>query len=184
MMSTGTGKSRPVYQKMCARCQKEMWILAHKWHARRYCSRKCASLASRTRSEIVLTCSQCQNSFTRVKKTSSIHGKYFCTRKCKDIAQSLDGNCPEIRPAHYGSSLSYSRFKKDQCEGCSETRAYLLMVHHIDSDRSNNTEENLETVCANCHVIRHLHQVGNTWKFSSKVLTPRELISSFTYSGS
>jgi ArsR family transcriptional regulator len=33
--------------------------------------------------------------------------------------------------------------------------ACQLELHHLDLDRTNNTSGNLETLCANCHVLLH-----------------------------
>ncbi len=32
----------------------------------------------------------------------------------------------------------------------------ILVVHHKDKNRENNTIENLEVLCPNCHAIRHI----------------------------
>lgn len=47
-------------------------------------------------------------------------------------------------------------FVSKWCIDCKEKRPYLLQVHHIDWNHNNNKDENLEVVCANCHVKRHL----------------------------
>ena len=113
-------------------------------------------------------------------KTSK-HGVYFCSRKCKDFSQSLVGNCEQIRPDHYGFSVT--RLKKEdiiyrygveqKCVGCAEKSPYLLCVHHIDGNSKNNIESNLEIVCGNCHIKRHLKNIDGCWVYNSKVLTDR-----------
>jgi len=60
------------------------------------------------------------------------------------------------------------------CEGCGEDERFLLIVHHIDGNRNNNSENNLEIVCSNCHMKRHLKKVNGKWMFNTKYLTPRE----------
>jgi hypothetical protein len=114
---------------------------------------------------------------------NSKHGFYFCDRKCKEKSQSLKGNCPEIRPSHYGTSEGrefYRNFIKNSqdpiCIGCGETTRYLLQIHHIDGDHSNNQESNFEIVCANCHIKRHLKMIDEKWIFSTQSLTHRKLI--------
>lgn len=39
--------------------------------------------------------------------------------------------------------------RKDHCERCGGTER--LEIDHIDSDRSNNNPDNLQTLCKNCH---------------------------------
>jgi len=49
------------------------------------------------------------------------------------------------------------------------------MVHHVDGDQDNNNPSNLEIVCANCHVRRHLSiNVNGDWVYNPHALTPRE----------
>ena len=43
-------------------------------------------------------------------------------------------------------------YKKDYCEGCGfQGEPVQFDVHHIDGNHYNNSEENLQTLCANCH---------------------------------
>lgn len=148
----------------------------------RFCSHKCSTKALQNKVEII--CSNCGcKSF---KKPSQIkrakHGYYFCTKKCKDFAQSLKGNVEAIRPSHYGTSnglyLYRSICKEELLKGCKcgEKRPYLLVVHHIDGNRENNKKDNLEVVCGNCHMLRHLKKLNGIWVYSPCYLTPREQI--------
>jgi len=94
-------------------------------------------------------------------------GLFFCTKDC--------------RTSHYGSSNWSTRKKAFEifgilCVGCGENREYRLTVHHIDGNDKNNDISNWEIVCYNCHVIRHLKQVGGKWKVDFAFLTPRNLL--------
>ena len=42
-----------------------------------------------------------------------------------------------------------------QCGRCTYTKAKILQVHHKDRDRKNNSLENLELLCPNCHMEEH-----------------------------
>jgi hypothetical protein len=129
-----------------------------------------------------LTCFQCKKKFWRV--LSSIknyrHGYYFCSRKCKEKAQSLDGTCLDIRPLHYKNGVaSYIKraFSKllNKCVSCGEDKKYLLIVHHKDGNRNNPFLDNLEIVCHNCHCKRHLRlNKKRELVFDTKCLTPLE----------
>lgn len=50
---------------------------------------------------------------------------------------------------------NYRQFIKDKCElcGCSDKR--ILNGHHKDRDRTNNSPNNIQTLCMNCHYITH-----------------------------
>ena len=99
--------------------------------------------------------------------------------------QTLDcSNAPAL-PSHYGTSdgrsANYrrrlsSRIKIENGCNCGEKRKYLLTIHHMDGNRANNEKDNLECVCGNCHMIRHLVLKDGIWSYRSNALTPRELI--------
>jgi hypothetical protein len=90
-------------------------------------------------------------------------------------------------PSHYGDVASDYRKtmeaeKKNGCK-CGEKRPYVLLVHHIDGNDQNNVKENLEIVCANCHMIRHLKLVDGVWCYCTLSLTPRDKIEELTRAG-
>jgi 5-methylcytosine-specific restriction endonuclease McrA len=93
----------------------------------------------------------------------------------------MEGNCSLIRPSHYGNGKTryvahkmLRESKRPNCCSCGESEKYLLVVHHIDGDSSNNDKSNLEIVCSNCHIKRHLKKTENGWIYDSKSLTPRD----------
>ena len=51
----------------------------------------------------------------------------------------------------------YRLYVKDHCERCGFVAEHpaQLHVHHRDRSRANGDPDNLETVCANCHVLEH-----------------------------
>ena len=50
----------------------------------------------------------------------------------------------------------YRKHKKDHCEYCGFVAIHMVQldVDHIDGDRTNNSIENLQTLCANCHRLK------------------------------
>lgn len=175
------GKRRKAKKSICKQCSAE--FLQRIKGKKNFCSRNCSDKSRLNRVEV--SCSNCGNIFS--KQASKInaprHGFHFCSRECKDIGQSLKGNCEQIRPSHYGNGCrgywTKQLIEKDDtacCVDCSETKKYLLVVHHIDSDSSNNNLYNLEIVCWNCHAKRHLKKIEGLWVYDSKALTPRNLI--------
>jgi hypothetical protein len=173
------GKTRKLHSHSCSQCGKEFF--APLKAKAKYCSKECIRLRPKIRVELV--CRVCDIKFLR--KTSSVvnskSGIYFCSRICKDIGQSISSGLKEIWPSHYGSDKQYRRkLDMDKCISCGEDRKFLLFAHHIDGDRTHNEEQNLECVCANCHIIRHLRLVNDEWSYWTKALTPREEIESLT----
>jgi len=70
---------------------------------------------------------------------------------------------PEIQPNHYGTGNGESSYRRlalleygYKCQKCGyEANKAAIEVHHKDHNRENNTIENLEVLCANCHAIHH-----------------------------
>ena len=124
------------------------------------CSAKCLSVLKG--STIQITCAHCGTKSYRPKSklNNSRSGLYFCDRICKEAAQRYN---PLIQPDHYGTGNGKYNYRKraleekgERCNRCgytSDSRA--LQVHHIDRNRENNSIDNLEVLCANCHSIEH-----------------------------
>jgi hypothetical protein len=174
------GKRRKAKQSACETCSKA--FLQRLNGDYRFCSPSCSMVARKKRLKLI--CANCKKDFERAesKTKSASHGFHFCTRKCKEMAQSLSGSIEEIRPGHYGTGNNKGEIEKfflskvhEGC-GCGEKQTYLLQVHHIDGNNSNNDWTNFELVCGNCHIKRHLIKIDGEWVYWTKALTPRELL--------
>lgn len=121
------------------------------------------------------TCDKCKTTYVEiecshcgkivVKRKSSIKSKYvFCDRECKEKEQVLGGL---LELENYKTNNNYRKlaFEKygHKCNLCDITEDYLLVVHHIDSNRNNNNIENLEVLCHNHHAFRHRQWDGEKW---------------------
>lgn len=174
------GRTRKGIIVQCQVCGKD--VPSRKDDIRKFCSPACYYLNKRKK--IKIECAYCKKECekTQSKLNKSKSGLYFCSRKCKDQAQRI-GGIEQIMPPHYGQSNGYhlcERLLNEEgvcCVGCGDNRRFLLCVHHIDGDRENNTAENLEVLCGNCHIIRHLVNKNGMWVYNTKALTPRHLIS-------
>jgi len=178
-----SGIKRRAEKHSCNYCKKEFLRRKNASKLKKYCSKKCYEVSRKNR--IIVKCANCgknvEKKISQLKKAK--HGFYFCNRDCKEEAQKLNGKCPQIRPAHFGTGTgehSYRYLMKEElklgCIGCFIKEKYLMVVHHKDGNRTNNDKENLEVVCDNCHKKRHLYNKNGEWIFLSKVLTPRELL--------
>lgn len=177
------GKRRKAVESECEHCLKK-FLVAEKEKKKgrgRFCSVECCRAC---RKKVILTCAGCGADFERKPSSlkSSRSGIYFCSRKCKDDAQRI-GGISEIMPPHYGTSVGrgvwrnlIKRTELARCCGCGTTKRYLLRVHHIDGDITNNKPENHEIVCGNCHTERHLRSIDGVWTYDPRYLTPREFL--------
>jgi len=184
-----TRKRRAEYFN-CLFCDKKFLRARKGKNSRKYCSAECGNKSRRK--QVDLVCYACKRNYTRVPSKAygrSINNVSFCSNACKYSVQTIDcPNAPAL-PKHYGTSDGKSanyRRRRSSLEKfnngcyCGEKRKYLLTIHHIDGDRSNNSHENLECVCGNCHMIRHLYLKDGVWTYKSNALTPRDLIESLT----
>lgn len=129
----------------------------------KYCSRRCNSMRPRPRPRVKCACAWCGDPFTRTvsKCANSRSGLQFCSRTCKDTAQSLAGGFVDIQPPHYGTGPHDHRklafeFYPPRCARCDYDRFIaILQVHHRDRNRFNGTRENLEILCPTCHMTEH-----------------------------
>lgn len=162
------GRQRWVYPKQCEVCKKTYYVPKH-WTNSHCCSKKCRlERLSRLR-RVWLKCAQCGGEFDRPKgHLKSKSGLFFCTRKCKDIAQRIDG-ISGIHPPHYqNGSFAYRdmgfRVYGKKCSQCGyATNETMLDVHHKDGDREHNVVENLEVLCVWCHIMRTRRIEPHPW---------------------
>lgn len=177
---TEAGRTRKGEEAQCKSCLTP--FIRRKSHSngkKLYCSLKCSSLASRKR--VKVECATCGSSLERTpgRVAVTISGLSFCNAACHASAQCLDGGLTEVHPSHYGNGSSrYQqvafRNHKKECVDCALAFPPLLVVHHIDGDRTNADPANLEIVCHNHHAVRHMRMENGVWKYSSSSLTPRD----------
>lgn len=153
------GKKRRLYLRYCENCKEPYYGSTH--NKLKFCSLTCAQPG---RESVEVTCVYCKTTFKKFKSNlkKSKSGLRFCSRVCKNKAQSIDdGNCSAIQPEHYGTSeLKYRkiafRHHPARCNRCGYNRHIpVLRVHHIDRNRKNGKPENLEILCPTCHEEEH-----------------------------
>ena len=142
----------------------------------------CRKCHSENRS-FCFNCAYCGKEGRRKKArlVGSKSGLHFCDRKCKEAAQA-DFSNPDfdcIRPSGYVNGLSNYRERAKEyygckCMECEISSCEVLQVHHIDGDSTNNTLENLEVLCPNHHMLRHMKFENGVWVVNFRVLTPRD----------
>ena len=87
------------------------------------------------------TCSKC-------KETKDLKWFYVKRLECKV--------CVKRRTKAWHIQHSYRKYKKDICQACGFVPKHptQLDVDHIDGNHSNNSLDNLQTLCANCHRLK------------------------------
>ena len=173
------GQKRFGFKRICKICNKE--FVAKKNSGGVFCSRQCSSKNKSLTNCSIIKCAFCgkEKSKPNSRIENSKHKIHFCSRKCKDVGQRIENGITEIWPSSYKNGQHIENRKlldMSECVGCKEDKEYLLVIHHIDSDRTNNSRDNLEVVCSNCHLKRHLRLNEGKWVVDYKCLTPRELL--------
>jgi hypothetical protein len=85
--------------------------------------------------------------------------KKTCSMSCSN-KNRLGVKCKGGRPK---DKVSTQRILKkrvidkrgNQCERCDYDRHKILVIHHINRTRKDNSFKNLELLCPNCHAIEH-----------------------------
>ena len=130
-------------------------------------------------------CPVCKNTVHPRKWTISTSktGIFCCSRKCKDELQRgdivFDGSEKIAHRMKTGHSIYRKRALRVRmaCVDCGISYRAVLVVHHIDGNRVNGSDDNLEVLCALHHGLRHLRLDNDgQWVFSPLSLTPRETI--------
>ena len=130
----------------------------------KYCSRKCYGIICRKEVPCIICGTPVLSSLNKKtcgEKCAKIHFSNVMT----GLARKRDGL---KRPIHELKNTQDIRWRlieiKTKCRmcGCSDER--VLVVHHIDKNRRNNTVENLDLLCANCHAIVHYEDRKNKKK--------------------
>lgn len=95
----------------------------------------------------VNTCEQCKLPF--------IVSNYESARKkfCSDCV-SVKNKEYSVKH-HIKSREKLIQSKDNKCERCLCDEIEVLEIHHKDRNHSNNTDKNLEVLCANCHTKEH-----------------------------
>ena len=150
-------------KRKCLICSKVLYV--KKFHASKgwgkYCSKKCQFKGQWNGRW--LKCDSCGKKIYRrisdIKKSRS--KKFFCSRNCHCSWENENVRCGENAPNWVAGHTVYRilmrrRKIEEKCKKCGLRDRRVLIVHHRDKNRKNNSLENLEWLCHNCHYIVHL----------------------------
>ena len=150
----------------CGRCGKEFYgkpsHIAMGYN--KFCSRKCSFESMRNGKWF--KCEGCAKDIYRTPKyiNASKSKKYFCGKSCQTKWRNAEFSGMRHANWQHGRG-SYRNIMKRAgqeviCELCKSTDERVIVVHHKNRDRTNNTLENLVWLCRNCHYIVHQYPVG------------------------
>lgn len=174
------GRNKQLNKRTCLNCSKEFnsypnWI---KRGGGKFCSHKCHDVFQSQKIE--KTCKECEKNFLVKPSTSKHNASKYCSPKCGQIASrgisrpSIQGDKhPNWRggssfypygsnpyPSMFNDSLKEKIRNRDnyECQICGVLEeehislyGFFLQIHHIDYIKANCIENNLITVCCQCH---------------------------------
>jgi hypothetical protein len=148
------GRPRRLVAHVCETCEGRFF--ARRDSGAKSCTRACAAKLRERKFDQI--CSKCNIVFRTNANKGSRSGLRFCTRKCKDEAQRLEG-FPALHPPHYGLGKVHKaqliRERGHRCEECRleewRSKPIALEVHHKDGNPYNDDPENHRLLCPNCH---------------------------------
>ena len=80
----------------------------------------------------------------RLEDLTAFSKRRFCSLSCANTRTTL---------TKHGYSWRARKHLKGFCEACGTTQ--YRQAHHVDQDKSNNTPENIQTLCKFCHDYWH-----------------------------
>jgi len=150
-------------KKKCKICGKDFLVkeshLIKGWG--KYCSITC-----RTKSQFNGKWVECANCGKRIYRTprdykKSKDNRFFCSVSCHCSWENKNVRCGVHAPNWVVGEHAYRALLKrigikEICRRCGIADKRVLTVHHKDGNKKNNSSENLEWLCRNCHCIIHL----------------------------
>lgn len=114
-----------------------------------YCSSKCYGIACRKE----IPCVICGKAIVTSKNAKT------CSRACSNKHRAkIQYKIGRPKDKAFGTrnlKLQLFKLRGPKCERCGYATVEILHVHHKDRDRKNNTLDNLEIICPNCHYLEH-----------------------------
>lgn len=98
-----------------------------------------------------------------ISKQNTYSNSPLCKNCGEHIGRSkgkfCDNECFIVHKRKHSKNIDYRKIAFDNfpnlCNRCGIDITVVLEVHHKDRDRNNNHLNNLEILCANCHLIEH-----------------------------
>lgn len=147
--------------KNCLWCQLpfEIDVYTDKRGNGKFCSLKCVGLhtANKNKPQPNYKCGYCDKPIYRnesiTKKSKS--RIFFCCMKHKALAQQFGGISYDRTVQKDYRLIMFRQTEKPVCNKCNYDIKDALEVHHKDTNHNNNSLDNLEILCCNCHALEH-----------------------------
>lgn len=118
-----------------------------------------------------MICDNCGKEISKYSRDIKRNKNNYCSRECYDSRRKIN-----LKRLKRSSRFYQELLETTPCK-CGVSEVYLLQIHHIDGNHDNHYPENLEVVCGNCHIERHL-KLNKKGKlvYDGKYLTSPEIL--------
>jgi len=151
--------SRTFISSKCLICGDNFTHISSRANKAKYCSRTCYSKAQSTKGTVSLQCAYCNTEF--LTSPSKAKTRKYCSKAC-----TKKSNIKDFSPTY--TTVRKTMLKREMlnsCERCGyDAEKSILGVHHKDRNRKNNSIQNLEVLCPNCHSLEHMKHVCHGFK--------------------
>lgn len=134
---------------ICARAIYKRPVNLQRSKGRSFCSMSCYGISCRKESPCVV-CG---------KLVLSGLNKITCSRSCSNVHRTgIQYKLNRPRDNVFSQRALKVRLietRGSQCGRCGYNKVEILHVHHKDRNRENNSSDNLELICPNCHYEEH-----------------------------
>ncbi len=135
----------------CAICSVEFLVIPFRAKTAKYCSRKCYYQSQYKQTEH--HCSHCGKAVMRRTWDGRHYKSFYCSIECRHNNRRKSDDATTSTAIR---SWMKRRGWLEKCERCGlDSPKQILVIHHKNRDRKNNTRENLECLCPNCHATEH-----------------------------
>lgn len=140
--------------KACVVCNAGFRVTSTRSESAKYCSNLCKGRAMKGRGSVRHECTHCHAEFW----DSPSKNRKYCSRACVNKASKTIW-----RPTFTAARDNIKRNSRlTRCERCGyDEYPEILGVHHKDRNRENNTPDNLEVLCPNCHSVEHKKHIAH-----------------------
>jgi len=125
-----------------------------------FCSNFCSVIGRRSGKYI--KCKKCGKDTYKQRMQILKSENLFCSKKCSVLWKNRN-TYGKKHPNWKGGEYSYKNIitrkgNKKACSLCALNNQDVLIVHHIDRNRRNNSVNNLVWLCRNCHFLVHNYE--------------------------
>lgn len=155
----------PRIDKICLHCSGKFAVPVYREKTAKFCCKKCNGDWVSINKSTFMDCEVCGKNYRRANSHMT-YGKKTCSLKCRGLASRTEKPISKDYPTVKNWMKRRNMIKS--CNRCGyDDHKEILVIHHVDRDRTNNDLNNLEVLCPNCHALEHYSENQKGWGHAS-----------------